>query len=62
MDQSTKTKPVRSAAGKEKRASYSAAWLKGQRRIYMQAQAHETRPGPFEFLKRSSDFFFFLKN
>ena len=41
MDQSTKKKPVRGAAGKEKGTSYRAVWLKGQRRIYMQAQVHE---------------------
>ena len=41
MDQSTKKKPVRSAAGKEKRTSYRAVWLKGQRHVYMQAQVHE---------------------
>ena len=41
MDQSTKKKPVRSAAGKEKRASCRAVWLKGQRYVYMQAQVHE---------------------
>ena len=41
MDQSTKKKPVRSAAGKEKRTSYKAVWLKGQRLIYMRSQAHE---------------------
>ena len=41
MDQSTKKKPVRSAAGKEKRTQYRAVWLKGQRRVYMQAQVHE---------------------
>ena len=41
MDQSTKKKPVRSAAGKEKRTSYKAVGLKGQRCVYMQAQVHE---------------------
>ena len=41
MDQVTKKKPVRSAAGNEKGNSYRAVWLKGQRRVYMQAQAHE---------------------
>ena len=41
MDQSTKKKPVRSAAGKEKRTSYRAVWLKGLRRVYMQAQVLE---------------------
>ena len=41
MDQSMKKKPVCSAAGKEKRTSYKAVWLKGQRRVYLQAQVHE---------------------
>ena len=41
MDQSTKKKPVRSAAGKGKRTSYRAVWLKGQSRVCMQAQVHE---------------------
>ena len=41
MDQYTRNKPVCSAAGKEKRTSYMAIWLKGQRRIYMQALGHE---------------------
>ena len=41
MDQSTRKKPIRSAAGKEKRASYRAVYLKGQRRVYMQPQVHE---------------------
>ena len=36
MDQSMKKKPVRSAAGEEKRTSYRAIWLKGQRRDYFQ--------------------------
>ena len=41
MNQSTKKKPVSSTAGKEKRNSYRAVWLKGQRLVYMQAQVHE---------------------
>ena len=41
MDQSTKKTPVCSAAGKEQRTSYRAVRLKGQRRVYMQAQIHE---------------------
>ena len=43
MDQSTKKKPVCRAAGKEKRTSYRAVWLKGQRCVYMQAQAQGQR-------------------
>ena len=34
-------KPVRSAASKEKSTSCRAVWLKGQRRVHMQAQVHE---------------------
>ena len=41
MDQSTKKKPLCSAAGKKRRTSYRAVWLKGQRRVYMQAQVDE---------------------
>ena len=41
MNQSTKKKHLCSAAGKEERTSYMAVWLKGQRRVYMQAQVHE---------------------
>ena len=41
MDQSTKKKPGRNAAGKGKRTSYNAVWLKGQRHVYMQEQVHE---------------------
>ena len=41
MDHSTKKKPVGSAASKEKRTSYRAVWLKGQRRINLQAQVQE---------------------
>ena len=41
MDESTKTKHARSAAGTEKRTSYRAVWLKGQRHVNMQAQVHE---------------------
>ena len=41
MDQSTKKKPVCSAAGKENRTSYRAVWLKGQRCVYTQAQVHK---------------------
>ena len=41
MDQSTKKKPFRSALGKERRSSYRAIWLKGQRRVYLKAQVHE---------------------
>ena len=41
MDQSMKKKPVRSAAGKEKRTSYRAFWLKGRKRVCMQALVHE---------------------
>ena len=41
MDQSTKKKPVRSAADKEKKTSCRAVWLEGQVRVYMQAQIHE---------------------
>ena len=41
MDKSTKKKPIRSAAGKEKRTLYRAVWPKGQRRVYMQAQVHK---------------------
>ena len=36
-----KKKPVRSAAGKEKRTSRRAVSQKGQRRVYMQVQVHE---------------------
>ena len=41
MDQSTKKNLARSAAGKEKRNSYMVIWLKGHRRVYMQAQDQE---------------------
>ena len=41
MDQSKRNKPVCSAVGKEKRTSYKAVWLKGQRLVYMETQIHE---------------------
>ena len=41
MERSAKKKSVRRAAGKEKRTSYRAIWLKGWRCVYMQAQVHE---------------------
>ena len=52
MDQSTKKNPVRSAAGKEKRTSYRAVWLRGQRRVYMQVQVHE----PWKLRKTNGKF------
>ena len=36
-----KKKPAHSAVGKEKRTSYRAVWLKGERQVYFQAQVHE---------------------